>query len=270
MRLFLTADARLSKYDIEVNHHKESNSIPNTMLDRVITQILWVKNPSNSSLPLYWAIAAHSRTLFVDREVWKKFCITVRGMYNEDTIGDLSLLVYRAQLEEILTGTDDPDMIDEAFVLSHVSRLKGDLEKERDILASDLEAEKNMAAEYLHKLKLLEDEKTSMKEELSQTKDEKAATAEDLLQVEKRLKKDAAKKANRRLTSLFLLIGCFVILGLIYVWLKWEKWYSFGVSFCSLLGFAGVGIRWDRIRGGLSPLVEEKIYAGLRSKYLDD
>ncbi|MGI6624874.1 MAG: coiled-coil domain-containing protein [Limnochordia bacterium] len=257
--LFVSADVGLSKYDLEMNNHRESSSIPNVMLDRILTQILWVKNPINSSLPLYSAIAAHSRTLFVDRNVWRKFCQIVSSMYEQSASEELSLLVYNAQLEDILARANDPAIIDEEFIMSQANKIRRDMEEERkqseqqrSILVKTLEREKSEA--------------TSAQDELQKTREKKAASEKELARLQECIHGDAERKAELTIRCAINLVTAFLTVCIFYIWNKW-KIAGQVVAAITVLTFLGVKMDVVGIQEKLFKPIKERIYRNHIKKY---
>lgn len=64
---FLTSDTRLSKFNFDYSH-KKTGTIAEVINDRLLTNILWLKNPK-TRISLKSIIAAHSRELFINHHI---------------------------------------------------------------------------------------------------------------------------------------------------------------------------------------------------------
>jgi len=121
--LFLTSDYRLHKFDFIEDGHKQSATICETILDRLMTNILWLKNP-NSKLSLETIIAAHSRGLFVNRRVWDRFYEVLQELKREGKIrdDDLATLFWHSYLEDSLRSIEETEsnIITSEFVLEKI------------------------------------------------------------------------------------------------------------------------------------------------------
>lgn len=271
--IFITADNGLAKYDLEVNSHKEANSVPSVIADRVLTQILWIKNPTNGSLPLYSAIAAHSRTLFVNRSVWVKFHQILGSMDAKDAEERLSLLVYNNQLEDILVGIEDPTVLDEDFIIAQADRIRRekqdelhDLERRYDESLSALEVRVES-----HRLELqrARDESKSARNEVAAVQNMVTGLQEEVLQIRARIKKDAERKAER-VISMFICIIYILITGIsIYLWRTWDKFESLVAWLIPLATILGIRFSREKIMEKWSPRLVEKYRCQLEAKYLD-
>jgi hypothetical protein len=105
--------------------HKQNGTICETILDRLLTSILWLKNP-NSKPPLKSIIAAYSRDLFVNRRVWDHFYRILQELKQEGKIkdNDISTLFWHSYIEDALSSIDETETkkITPAFVLEEVEK----------------------------------------------------------------------------------------------------------------------------------------------------
>ena len=121
--LFLTSDYRLNRFDFIEEGHKQSGTICETVLDRLMTNILWLKNP-NIKLSLNTIIAAHSRGLFVNRRVWDRFYKVLQELKKEGKIrdDDIATLFWHNYLEDTLRPIEETEAgkITPEFVLDEI------------------------------------------------------------------------------------------------------------------------------------------------------
>jgi hypothetical protein len=154
--LFLTSDLRLSRFNLEMGH-KQNGTISETVSDRLLTSILWLKNP-NTKPPLKSIIAAHSRDLFINRRVWDKFYETLRELKKEGKIedDDISTLFWHNYVEKALQyiQEDEVDRITADFVLEKIEDAGKDRKK-----AVEKEIEETMKAKGELETKLKETER---------------------------------------------------------------------------------------------------------------
>ena len=122
---FLTSDARLNRFNFIEDGHKQNGTICETILDRLLTNILWLKNP-NTRPPLKSIIAAHSRDLFVNRRVWDRFYGVLQKLKREGKIKDydISTLFWHNYIEDALRSIEeaDVDKITSQFVLEEIEK----------------------------------------------------------------------------------------------------------------------------------------------------
>ncbi len=122
---FLTSDFALQRTVLIGLGHHENGSLSEVILDRVMANILWLKNPQ-IDLPLGMIIAAHSRDLLVDRKVWDKFYSVLEKLRSEGTIADskIDTLFYQNNIESFLKdfSRKDVDKINEQLVVDEVEK----------------------------------------------------------------------------------------------------------------------------------------------------
>lgn len=121
--LFLTSDIGLHKFDFIEEGHKQNATICETILDRLMTNVLWLKNPS-TKLSLETIIAAHSRNLFINRRIWDRFYQVLQELKKDGKIGDddLATLFWHSYLEDTLRPIDEAEsnVVTPEFVLEKI------------------------------------------------------------------------------------------------------------------------------------------------------
>ena len=103
--LLLTSDMRLARYDFCERGHRERETLCEVIADRLLTNMLWLKHPNIvKELSLTSIISIHSRHLFIDREVWKRFYTTMMDLRKRGSIDerDISILIYDNHIQDIL------------------------------------------------------------------------------------------------------------------------------------------------------------------------
>jgi hypothetical protein len=149
---FLTSDVKLHRLNYYEMGHKESGTICEVILDRLLANILWLKDPS-SIPPVKSIIAIHSRYLFIDRQVWNKFYDLVIEIKKNGRISDkeISALFYQNYIEEVLVRYDETetDKISEEFVVKEIMKANESLkfEMEKKIRDKENQILKNVLAE---------------------------------------------------------------------------------------------------------------------------
>jgi len=122
---FLTSDFRLNRFNFLEEGHKQNGTICETVLDRLLTSILWLKNP-NTKPPLKSIIAAHSRDLFVNRRVWDRFYQVLQKLKREGKIkdDDISTLFWHSYVEDALRSIEETETskITPQFVLEKIEK----------------------------------------------------------------------------------------------------------------------------------------------------
>jgi|GEM_PF-2670551 len=146
--IFLTSDNILTHANLKMGH-EISGTIPEVILDRVLTDILWLRNPKQN-VQLSSLISAHSGKLLVNNQIWSKFYATIKELIEkkEITTNDVTNLIYRSRIEDDLLkfNEDDKDKINDAFILDKINEANKNIETEiSDKIESRLsdETEKN-------------------------------------------------------------------------------------------------------------------------------
>ena len=138
---FLTEDARLSNYAFIELGHKKHETISEVMPDRLLTNLLWLKDPQVlERIPVETVIAMHSRDLFIHKAVWLRFVGVLEDLQRADTLTDdaASVLIYDAQVHKDLAGlgTGNVSAVDEDWVLGRIesAREQAERKQERELM----------------------------------------------------------------------------------------------------------------------------------------
>jgi hypothetical protein len=127
--MFLTSDLKLALFNYIGEEHKDKDSISEVIPDRLLTNILWLKNPAaNDKLSLDSIIANYSRNLFVDEVVWKRFYTNVAELRSEGSLEDkeVSILLFDRHIQEVLSDYDPEEaaQIDLQEILRDIERIR--------------------------------------------------------------------------------------------------------------------------------------------------
>ena len=192
--IFLTSDIRLSLFNQIEMGHKTKSTICEVILDRLMTDILWLKNP-NANISLNSIIATHSKEILVNRMVWDRFYVTLRQLKQDNKTNDenISALFYHDYIEDVLSKIDESevDIIDNNFVLEKLEQAAKEQEridesKERKI--------KELEKEFVLKL----EQKTS---EIEEKKDKEWERKIEKVRSEIRRGAETVAKKNIRWTK---------------------------------------------------------------------
>lgn len=257
---FLTSDFALQKIILFELGHKEGGTLSEVILDRVLSNILWLKNP-NLNLPLNTIIATHSRDLLIDRKIWDKFYI-ILGKLRKDgkvTGGQIDNLFYHNNISNILQEfkQNDTDKVDDDLVLDAVE-----------------EAVETISDEEKKQL----EEKESVEKELfeSQTEQDKKIQEHNaqIILIKKGLRHESV--ATAKIWSIIIVILFIVIAFFIevqsFVWLLDnlpERYLNLlssmygGLGIFALSGTFAVGLFLQK---KMSKYLQPKIYASLLEK----
>jgi len=117
---FVTSDYKLAKLNYLDMGHRASQTIVEVISDRMLTTILFLKNPQGT-VPIRSIVASYSRKLFIKRHIWDAFYHALCEAKIKGAIDDraLSLMFYNGFIEEDLSDLEDVDTnkIDESYVI---------------------------------------------------------------------------------------------------------------------------------------------------------
>lgn len=170
--LFLTSDVRLTNFNIVEDAHSKKGTVAEVILDRVLTNVLWLKHPRLlKEFPLGSIISMHSRHLFIDRDVWSRFYEIIGQLRQSGSIDDrdIAILLYDQQIQEVLKGFRRTEVIDikPDWVLQNIdsARLRVKKEEESRLEETRLdfdtklqEVEKRKTEEFLNLVSRVKDE----------------------------------------------------------------------------------------------------------------
>ena len=129
---FLTSDKGLVNFNLKKMGHEKEGTVGEVILDRVLTNILWLENP-NANISLKSIIGAHSQGLFIQRSVWEKFSKILHQLKREGTVSDdkIASLFYHKYIEDVLRGIDESEVekIDQNLVISEIEKANKLIEK---------------------------------------------------------------------------------------------------------------------------------------------
>lgn len=129
----LTSDKGLNNFNFKEMGHKRDGTVGEVILDRILTNILWLENP-NANISLKSIIGAHSQGLFIQRSVWEKFTKILQQLKREGTVSDnkIASLFYHKNIEDVLREIDESevDKINHQLVISEIEKVSKLKEKE--------------------------------------------------------------------------------------------------------------------------------------------
>lgn len=133
--IFLTSDKALVRFNYLELNHKADSTICEVILDKTLTNLIWLKNPSiNPSLS---SIIAISGEKFINRAVWDKFYDILMKLKYENIVDDntISILLYKTQIVEDLSYYEEEEVekITPNIVMSElqtINKIKKDIREE--------------------------------------------------------------------------------------------------------------------------------------------
>ena len=254
--IFVTSDQRLHRFDLIEEGHKQNATICETVLDRLMTNILWLKDP-NSKLSLKTIIAAHSRGLFVNRRVWDRFYEVLQELKKEGKIkdNDIATLFWHSYLEDTLISIEETETnkITPEFVLEEIETAGKLREKaiKKEIKGIEKTKDKEMAKELRKKeTEFAEALKKSISDVESRKEEEWLAKIE---RIKENLRKKSEDKANRWSTfwTLLLIFAYIIAVTMAYYSIPYNI-LDLAISVVGFGGILGLLKFRNKIRGRLS------------------
>jgi len=203
--LFLTSDLKLAKFNFEYFGHHSDLTISEAIPDFLLTNFLWLQNPSFSSeIPLHVLISAHSQYLFVPRKVWEKLVKVLRELKDTSSISDdkVAALLYHGHIEDVLKDIDETEcdsLITPDFVLEKAS-----------------EAAVNLNKVFVNKLHKKEETLEFLKGELSKKETEyNQKWLRHITKIKDNLRKTSDKKASVYAVIIALILSAITVVLMI-------------------------------------------------------
>lgn len=251
---FLTSDLRLSNCNYFEWGHKENMTVCEVVPDRLITNVLWLKNPITiKDIPLNSIIAIHSREILINRRIWIRFYENAQKLKADGYINDrdLSMIFYNHCIEEVLSKFDESD----------IDKVTSEL-----ILEEIANASKGIDSETQKKL---EEQKKIFEDRITQKELEKEKKWERKLGEIKNLMKTRAQKKSKRIID--IVSGICVLIVAILLWklvgvviVHWNTiepivWI---VGFIISIGLPllGIKIKLEKVRKRLESQLFNRIY----------
>lgn len=207
--IFLTSDISLSRFNFIEMGHKDYGTICEVILDRLLSDILWLKDP-NLNISLNSIISIYSRNQFVNKTVWNKFYDVLQELKNKGSINDnnISILFYNKYIEEELRNFSETniDSITPEFVIEKIEEVS---QKQKDDIQKRIEEKGN----EIHK---------QMEEAITLQEQENNKNIEKLITIKKEFRKKAEKKAKHIfiVRTIFILFIIIMIIIVPYICLK--------------------------------------------------
>ena len=133
---FLSQDAKLGRFNFFEFEHKQYQSVPEVVLERALTNLLWLKEPKD--IPLNALISFHKKYAVVDQGVWKIFYNKILSAKEDDQdfYNDTTTLLCHNQLQSTLSDLDEEATEEdiEIFVKKGAKLVRQHEEKERSEL----------------------------------------------------------------------------------------------------------------------------------------
>lgn len=200
---FLTSDRGVNRFNFLEMGHKQNGTICEAVSDSLLTNILWLKDPS-AEISLKSLIAAYSRNLLVKRRIWERFCEILRELKKTGEVEDeaISTLFYHNYIEDVLSKFDgtEADEITREFILEEIEKASKLQEKEVERKIGEKEEE------FLQRI----EKEVSEKEEETDKK-----WLEKVKKIKGKMKESAERFANKR-SIVYASLSTLVLLGVLY------------------------------------------------------
>jgi len=253
---FLSSDKGLVNFNIKEMGHERDGTVGEVILDRILTNILWLENP-NANISLKSIISAHSQGLFIQRSVWEKFSTILQQLKREGKVNNdkISSLFYHKYIEDVLRKIDEPEVkkIDRNLVIREIEKASKLKEKE----------EKRKEEEFI---------KTLGKEVSRKENEIEKKWLEKITEIKENLRKSSKEKSSKEIK--ILNIGIRISLAIILLFFLYKN--NFNISrltnisnlntiltyfFAILFLGINIGEKYNNLLEGIRKNRENKIYS---------
>jgi len=231
--IFLTSDLKLSRFDFIELKHKENFTICEIIPDRLLTNILWLKNPNIiREISLQSIIAVHSRGIFINQKIWKRFYFNVQKLKEDKRIDDIDIatLFYSGHVEEILRQFDESDIME---ITPHLIE---------EAIKEAKEKVDNETQEKLESQKIIFEEQISKEVVIQKKWEEKIKT------IKNKIEKDSQERA-KLITNIEIVVFCVLIIILFFISLNsLPKIIALIPALFGILGFFGMKFDFHHVK----------------------
>ncbi len=273
--IFLSSDYKLHKFNFIEEGHKKNATICEVVPDRLMTNILWLKNPT-SKLSLRTIIAAHSHGLFVNKLVWNRFYAILQKLKQDGKIenGHIATLFWHNYIEEVLLPIEENEAnkITPAFVFDEIEKATKLREKAIEEKIKLIKRTKD--EEMTKKLRRKEIELEELTKEFKKKETEFAETLEKRItdvesrkdaewllqinQIKESLNVTSQKEANKwSIIGISILTLTFIIAMIIAAYISIP--YDLLDLFISAIGFGGIFGLW-KLRNEIRDWLSKRFY----------
>jgi hypothetical protein len=260
---FLSSDRALCRFDLEFYGHKDSGTVGEIMYDSLLTNLLWIRDPS-SSPSVKSLIGVHSRSLLINRKVWERFFTVLRELHQSRRIEDdmVAALFHENYLQIALSDLEDHQVegIGPEFVLSEIEKASEVRTKEHQLslLEQKTEYQAKIRAQQLELAEML----SSVREEQAE---KEIQDAQRWLDHFERLRKNIMSQCTNSARNWSLGIATISTLLLT----AFLSWIYLGLSaidphisalFTFIVGSGGMYGTWFRMRRTINTTLRRRCY----------
>lgn len=144
--VLLSCDGKLARFNARHMGHAAAGTFPEVVVDKILTTVLWLKNPG-LDIPLDAVVAAHSRGLLHKQAVWFQVVAELSKAANEGRASrqDISVFLASEGPELIAENVDSAEQVTPEVVQAMVLQAKQDHEDELEAMREALKQEKDQA-----------------------------------------------------------------------------------------------------------------------------
>jgi hypothetical protein len=251
---FLTSDNKLCRFNFDEMGHVNDSTICEVLQDRLVANILWLKNP-NSGTPLKSIIAAHSRELLIDRRLWDKFNDVLRKLAKEGKVKDqdISILFYHGFIEDTLRemNESESDKITAEFVIEEIEKASKYRDTEIESITNEFREQENLFIEQLQKAsEVINKEQQMAFEKISSIRKALFLSAEKI-----------ARRGSISFATLFTILALLATFGLYWLIENVLSWPGYSKIFIALfIGGGGLVGIWKNLRKHFETQFFDRIY----------
>lgn len=192
--VLLSCDGNLARFNAHRMGHAAAGTFPEVVVDKVLTTVLWLKNPG-LDVPLDAVVAAHSRGLLHRQAVWFQVVAELSKAANEGRASrqDISVFLASEGPELIAESVDSAGQVTPEVVQAMVLQAKQDHEDELQAMREALKQEQEQVVAAIENAA-----KTSLEGIQRETADRSAAARAKEENLEKLVDDLTAKQINAK------------------------------------------------------------------------
>jgi len=228
----LSSDRTLARFNTQNMGHAAAGTYPEIVLDKILTTVVWLKNPG-LDVPLEAVVAAHSRGLLHKQAVWFQ---VVRELARASADGyatprDVSIFLSADGPDVIAEGVSRVEEVTPQVVRAVIAQARTAHESELENIMEVLAAESRKAIEEVRTTAeaTVEEVRASAKRTVNEAAEDRSKTAERLSTLERReakAREEIKEEAKTKAVIWALVTGLMVVVVLSGLLLLLRPWFE--------------------------------------------
>lgn len=220
--IFLTSSYYLSNYGQILS--KQNKSFPIIIRDTILTNILWLKNPSNNiGVSFSNIINAHANEIFINNSIWREFIRSMNELLESEKINndDYARLISKNQITLSFLSKASIDDINQDSILKLKTSYDNELSRQSDKIkeqAGSLKITLDTILEQKTKIDNMDIEIQNLKKKEREKEREK-----ELAKERRKYVNDRSQKIKNDIKTIMKFFSAGLLIMLIYEWSNIDK-----------------------------------------------